>query len=198
MGGNASDTGADDKKNRSGSSKKFMSVDPLGETPVARVLMVRRPLGYFPLYSPPGGFIIRRYAPGDEEHWLAIHREAEKSIKMTPDFFTLQFGSDPQLLRQRQLYLLSPAGVPVGTSTAWFGGHSKGPEWGRVHWVAVRPEFQRRGLASILISATCARLQELGHKQAYLVTWSDRPWAIRLYEKFGFVRESERGGGFDR
>jgi GNAT superfamily N-acetyltransferase len=175
--------------------QKNMSLILPGHSPAARVLMIRCPLSGFLPCSPPPGFKVRMYQTGDEGHWLKIHREAEESIKMSPSFFQQQFGADSHLLRLRQLYILSPEGTPVGTSTAWFGGHSRDDDWGRVHWVAIQPDFQRRGLASALISATCARLEALGHSKAYLVTWSDRPWAIRLYERFGFVRQSQDAQG---
>ena len=58
--------------------------------------------------------------------------------------------------------------------------------WGRVHWMAIRPEFQGRGLGRALLTVICRRLRELGHERAYLHTSAARLAAIRLYLGFGF------------
>jgi len=58
---------------------------------------------------------------------------------------------------------------------------------GRVHWVAIDPEHQGRGLSKPLLSTVCNTLAAMGHDEAYLVTSSGRVAAIRLYLHFGFV-----------
>ena len=101
---------------------------------------------------------------------------------------TSQCGVNSALrdLRQRQCYLLAPTGEVVGTGTAWFNNNFEGARWGRVHWLAILPEFQGRGLAKPLMTSICRRLGELGHEQVYLSTSTARPVAIGLYLKFGF------------
>jgi ribosomal protein S18 acetylase RimI-like enzyme len=58
---------------------------------------------------------------------------------------------------------------------------------GRVHWVAILPAFQGRGLAKPLLTAVCLRLRELGHTSAYLSTSAARIPALNLYRQFGFA-----------
>ncbi len=62
-----------------------------------------------------------------------------------------------------------------------------GDRWGRVHWMAIVPEFQRHGLGKVLLGAICQRLRELGHERAYLHTSAARIPAIQLYLRFGFA-----------
>jgi len=66
--------------------------------------------------------------------------------------------------------------------------------WGRVHWMAILPEYQGRGLGKVLLTTICRRLSDLGHKQAYLHTSVARIPALKLYLRFGFepaVRNAE-------
>ena len=64
-----------------------------------------------------------------------------------------------------------------------------GESWGRVHWVAIRPEFQGRGLAKPLISASLRIIEQLGHDKVYLSTATPRLPAINLYLSQGFLPE---------
>ena len=93
------------------------------------------------------------------------------------------------MLAQRQAYLCDGQGQPVGTASAWPNEPSKGPEYGRVHWVAILPAHQGQGLAKPLLAVVCRRLRQSGHTRAYLDTSTGRLPALNLYLKFGFVPE---------
>lgn len=56
----------------------------------------------------------------------------------------------------------------------------------RVHWVAIRPAYQGRGLARPLLFDIGQTLRELGHTRATLTTSHQRALAIALYRKIGF------------
>src|SRR5438309_1776444 len=135
----------------------------------------------------PANYTIRWYRPGDELHWLNIHKEADQYNAITPELFTQQFGSDPGVLEQRQCYLVNECHAPIGTASAWFDDQFEGGPIGRVHWLALLPAYQGHGLSKPLMTAVCRRLRELGHTSAYLSTSSSRSSAIRLYLKFRFL-----------
>lgn len=173
------------------------------------VKMIRASLDGLPEFVLPDGFSLRWFLPGDEAHWRRIHLAAERLIEITPELFGKQFGvregrglqsasarEHPggmnfalRDLRERQCYLLEPRGEIVGTGTAWFDDDFEGVRWGRVHWLAILPGFQGRGLGRGLMTAICRRLRELGHKRAYLHTSTTRIPAIKLYLRFGFEPE---------
>jgi GNAT superfamily N-acetyltransferase len=153
----------------------------------APVFMVRSHLQHIPEFRLPRGFSLRWYEPGDEEAWVQIHLQAEPFLRITPALFTEQFGSDATRLGERQCYLVSPEGEEIGTATAWFDDNFEGRPHGRVHYVAIVPDFQGRALSKPLMTAVCKRLSELGHERAYLATSAGRVPAIRLYRKFGFL-----------
>lgn len=152
-----------------------------------RVLMVREHLEGIPEYALPQGFTLRWYRPGDEETWLEIHRVADLENKITPDLFSRAFDANASELARRQCYLATVRGEIIGTATAWFDDNFEGRRVGRVHYVAILPEFQGKGLSKPLMTAVCRRLRELGHERAYLTTSTTRVPAIRLYRSFGFV-----------
>jgi GNAT superfamily N-acetyltransferase len=149
------------------------------------VRMIRDHLNDIPHYKLPEPYTIRPYQAGDETAWLDIQAATDRYNPITPELFGAQFGSDPKLLADRQFYLCDETTRPIGTATAWFGqGAWQG--WGRLHWVAIVPAHQGRGLAKPLMTVTCRRLRELGHRRAYLTTATARIPAIGLYLKFGF------------
>lgn len=149
------------------------------------VRMIRDHLNDIPYYDLPEPYTIRPYQPGDETAWLEIQAAADRYNPITPALFEAQFGHDSTALAERQFYLCDGMMRPIGTATAWFGA---GPwrAWGRLHWVAIAPAQQGRGLANPLMTVTCRRLRELGHRRAYLSTATARIPAISLYLKFGF------------
>lgn len=139
-----------------------------------------------PVFPLPESFSVQNIRAGAEPTWLAVQLAAEKQLAITADWFWNDFGRDGSAHAERILFLHDANGKAVGTAAAWLDDETKRPELGRIHWVAIAPSHQGRGLAKPLVSATLQRLRELGHSSAYLKTDSSRPIAIRVYEAFGF------------
>ncbi len=161
-----------------------------------RITMVRPHLDDIPQHPLPRGFSLRWYRTGDRETWVRIHERAERYVPATAQVYDKQFGGDETELAQRQAFLLDPHGQEIGTATAWFDNQHQGRRFGRVHWVAIVPEYQGKGLAKPLLTAVCNRLVQLGHDCAYLSTGTARLPAIHLYLSYGF--EPEIGDEEDR
>ena len=150
------------------------------------VRMSRENLDDIPGYSLPVGYSIRWYRPGYEKHWQAVQSLADEYTRVTPDLFQEQFGTDTQLLSERQCFLCDSQDNIIGTATAWLDNQGEKPP-GRIHWLAIIPQQQGNGLAKPLLTTVCKRLKELGHSRTYLTTQSVRIPAINLYAKFGFA-----------
>ena len=152
-----------------------------------KIILWREHLEEIPDFPLPDHFSLRWYQPGDDQEWFRIQSTADRLNEITPDLFARQFGKDEHELARRQCFLLNSRGNAIGTATAWFNDNFEGKRFGRVHWVAILPEYQGRGLAKPLMTTICHRLRELGHTRAYLTTSTARLGAIRLYLRFGFV-----------
>lgn len=150
-----------------------------------RVTMVCPDLARGPSFETPPGYAVRGWRPGDREAWLRIHELAEREAPVSAEVYARDFGTDEAELARRQLFLLDAADREIGTVTAWFG-NLEGQALGRIHWLAIIPDYQGRGLSRVLLARACHRLIELGHARAYLTTHSAKLRAIRLYRHHGF------------
>lgn len=153
------------------------------------VSMVRHNLDDIPQFDLPEPYSMKLYQSGDGEAWLRIEKESEKHFPVEDELFEDQFGNELELLSNRQFFICDENGKEIGTATAWFNNDYNGLVYGLVHWVAIVPSEQGKGLAKPLMSAVCNRLKELGYDRALLNTSTARIPAINLYLKFGFVPE---------
>jgi GNAT superfamily N-acetyltransferase len=149
------------------------------------IAMIRPDMADIPQHPLPEGFSIRNYRPGDEEAWVAIHELADQYNRITRLTFEAEFGWDLPSFADRGFFLDAPDGRTIGTASAWYDSNFLGELAGRVHWVAIVPEYQARGLSKPLLSAVMNRLAE-SHDRVFLTTSSARIAAMRLYLDFGF------------
>ena len=133
----------------------------------------------------PQPYSIRPFAEGDVAAWTAIQAAADRYNEITSGLFHAAFGGSHDAHAEQILIACDGAGFPVGTAAAWMGDGDRA-QLGRLHWVAVVPEHQGRGLGRALVMRAIARLADLGHSSAYLTTSAARLPAIHLYDGCGF------------
>ncbi|MEC0240157.1 GNAT family N-acetyltransferase [Paenibacillus dokdonensis] len=149
--------------------------------------MIRQDLNHIPSYSFPSEYRVRMYTPGEEEIWADI----ETSVDEFPDktaalrHFDKEFGSYTEEMSSRCLLIENADGEAIGTTTAWYGAFQNDEIWGRIHWVAIRPEEQGKKLAKPLLSAALEILSQY-HDHAYLTTQTTSYQAINMYLNYGF------------
>jgi GNAT superfamily N-acetyltransferase len=151
--------------------------------------LYREHLELIPRYPLPQGYSFRWYQPGDEALWVEIYTKAEAYIKINAELFWKEFGEDKPGLQERMCFVLDDQQRGIGTATAWFNREYFGADSGRIHWVAIIPDAQGKGLSKPLMTTVLRKMRTLGHIRTYLVTSSARIPAINLYLKFGFVPE---------
>lgn len=150
------------------------------------VIMVVERIEAVPRRELPAGFSYRTYREGDRETWTRIHAATHFYDPLPQALHARQFGDDEDALAARQIFVVNGDGQAVATATAWFNDPAHGVLGGRVHWVAVVPSVQRRGIASALLGRVCDRIVELGDTAAYLTTDAGNSRAIALYQGLGF------------
>lgn len=159
----------------------------LQRLPNVNVWMVNQDITCAPRYDLPVGYRMRFYRDGDLETWVRIQQAAERYFTPTADNFARAMPGETDHLATRVMFLTNPSGVDIGTITAWEDSALLGRSIGVVHWVAIIPAAQGRGLAKPMISAILDVLRSHGHRWACLETDTRRVKAIRVYSQFGFA-----------
>ncbi|RKN86988.1 GNAT family N-acetyltransferase [Paenibacillus ginsengarvi] len=133
------------------------------------------------------GYSIRPFVSGDEAHWARIEclsgefKTEEEALR----HFRKEFGEHIAEMESRCLFVVDQDGLPVGTTTAWYGTFDGRPI-GRIHWVAVIPDHQGRKLAKPLFTEALRTLA-LFHEEAYLTTQTTSYKAVGMYLNYGFA-----------
>ena len=149
------------------------------------VRMIRRHMKNLPQYDLPEGYTIGPMGRGDGALWTDVQRDAEPVLEITDHIFWQEFGDDPAGIERRCYLIRDPRHLAVGTISGWYSRDFRGQDWGRIHWVAVRPSQRGKGLARAGMTYAMNRLAEW-HERAWLLTSTTRLPAIRIYLDFGF------------
>lgn len=152
-------------------------------------ILMKRPKGTpIPEHKLAPGFSFHDYEPGNEADWCRIETsvgEFEHEDKAW-EYFKGEFAPYPEELKRRMIFVRDPRGELVATSTAWWNdkGERKVPI---LHWVAVAPSAQGKGIGKAIVSEAIKRKVALeGDEDLYLSTqtWSYK--AINIYRQAGF------------
>jgi len=159
----------------------------------AHVIMFRPHMRDIPRAEFPGGYGIRPMTLDDIGLWTDIERDAEPWFPIGSDEFRHVFGDELAAVGRRCFIITDSRGLGVGTISAWYDREYRGGQWGRIHWLAVRPAHQRKGLARAGLALAMRKLAQW-HDRAMLATQTRREGAIRLYLDFGFVPDLADSG----
>lgn len=157
-------------------------MDPV---PDVYVRMVRRHMRDIPQCAFPAGYGMRPMRLEDAGLWEDCQRDAEPILTIEPGLFMQAFGEEPDEIPRRVFLITNPRGLAVGTIGAWLSHDFEEGEWGRIHWVSVRPSEQGKGLMKAAMTSAMNLLAQW-HDRAWLDTSSGRLGAIKVYLDFGF------------
>lgn len=149
------------------------------------VVMIREHMRDIPQVAFPDGYGVRGMRREDIALWTDIQRDAEEFLTIGDNLFLGQFGDDLESIGHRCFIVTDPKGRGIGTISAWRSRNWRGKEWGRIHWVALRPSYQGKGLGKAMLTFAMNELAQY-HDRVYLDTDLKRIPAISLYLKYGF------------
>lgn len=168
--------------------------------PYTAVVMLRENAENVPEFPLPEGYHFAPFTPEDEEKWVQLQtvvthvENAAQGRQIFREEF-LMAGEDvpgkqcPGYAKtvERTVLVKTQNGELVGVATLWTGD-TFGEDWQRVHWVAVHPDHQGKGLAKCMIARMLALYKELGcDTPIYLTTQTKTYRAVRVYAQLGFV-----------
>ena len=146
-------------------------------------LLLEGDLDGVPQLPLPEGYRFVFFRPGDRDIWIDIERSAGEltSHAQGVEVWNKYYGGREDSLCRRMVFVENAAGEKVATATAYediTGRDRSGSGW--LHWVAVRREYQGRGLSKPLISYVLGVMRALGQTQT--TTWL----ACKVYLDLGF------------
>jgi GNAT superfamily N-acetyltransferase len=160
--------------------------------PDTPVNMLREHMRDIPEVPFPEGFSIRPMRAGEGALWTDVQRDAEEMFAVDDGLFEREFGDDLPATERRCFFVVESKGAAVGTASAWYSRDFRGANWGRIHWVAIRRAYRRRGLARAAVSHALRYLAR-HHERAWLATSTSRLGAIRIYLDIGFIPDLAPG-----
>jgi len=150
------------------------------------VTMIRHDMQNIPQIPFPEGFSIRPMRLDEAALWTDIERDTETHFGISDDLFYHEFGRDLQATQWRCFIIVNERGVGVGTISAWYNRDFRGEDYGIIHWVAIRPAYQNRGLGKAGLSFALNKMAQW-HKRCMLNTSIERLPALKIYLDAGFV-----------
>ena len=137
----------------------------------------------------PEGYRFVFFRPGDRDAWIEVERSAKElvSYRQGLEVWEKYYGGNEDGLSDRMVFVENESGEKVATATAYYDiTHRDISGDGWLHWVAVRREYQGRGLSKPLISHVLNIMRNLGYVHAKIPTQTTTWLACRIYLDFGF------------
>lgn len=152
-------------------------------------LMLERDLNNLPQFSLPAGYRFVFFGPGDRDAWIDIEISAKElsDYEQGVEVWNRYYGGNEDMLVNRMVFVENEKGEKVATATAYFditGRDTSGDGW--LHWVAVRRQYQGKGLSKPLISHVLGIMRGLGYTRAKIPTQTTTWLACKIYLDFGF------------
>jgi mycothiol synthase len=133
----------------------------------------------------PEGYTLRPVDESNAFNRAAAQHAAFQSSTPWQDYLQIykHFMASPGYPTGCDWAILAPAGCVASFCIAWFDTVSR---VGQIEPVGTHPDFQRKGLGKVVISAGMRHLQSLGMRSVRICVLADNLAAIKLYESVGF------------
>jgi GNAT superfamily N-acetyltransferase len=176
------------------------------------VIMEKSDTNSYPRYNLPVDYHFSYYQRGFEQQWAQLQFEVEQVDSLDEayqafhteylygknmnwihketelhDISKIESAPYYEQLCKQVIFVVDSKGKVVGTGSVW-NGNMFGKELKRLHWVAVSPMDQGKGIAKAIVTRLLDiynTLDDCGYIYLTSQTWSYR--AINVYFQFGFT-----------
>lgn len=151
--------------------------------------MIYEDLSVVPEFKLPEGYSFKFFEEGNEKDWVEIEVSSGdiENEKSGYDKFEKYYGNYIDDIKKRMIFIVDRNNTPIGTATGFFMEKPIDDRiTGDLHWVAVRKEFQGKGLSKPLITEAMKVMYQLGHKGAYLHSQTHTWLACKIYKSLGW------------
>lgn len=140
-------------------------------------------------YSLPDGYYFEFYKAGDRDTWIEIEKSAKEFSNYDEglDAWNRYYEGREDELYNRMVFVVTESGEKVATATAFYDIHGRdksGTGW--LHWVAVKREYQGKGLSKPLVTYVLNVMKALGYTYAKIPTQTNTWLAVKVYLDLGF------------
>lgn len=154
------------------------------------LILERKSLENIAHYELPEGYRFVFYRPGDRDEWIKIEKSAKEfsSWEQGLESWKRYYEGKDSELENRMVFIETLEGEKVATATAYYdiyGRDTSGAGW--LHWVAVKREYQGRGLSKPLISYVLNVMRKLGYTHGKIPTQTTTWLACKIYLDFGYT-----------
>lgn len=153
-------------------------------------LLLERELSDIANYSLPAGYQFVPYSDGDREQWIDIEMSAKEfsNYEQGLEAWNRYYANSLTILPKRMFFIENEKGEKVASATAFYDIHGRdtlGAGW--LHWVAVKREYQGKGLSKPLITYVLNAMKNLGYLHAKIPTQTNTWLACKVYLDLGFL-----------
>lgn len=152
-------------------------------------LLLENDLDNITEYTLPDGYHFEFYKDGNRDAWIEIEKSAKEfsSYDEGLSAWNRYYSGKENELKSRMVFVVNNQGEKVATATSFYDINKKdksGAGW--LHWVAVKREYQGKGLSKPLISYVLNVMKSLGYTHAKIPTQTNTWLAVKIYLDLGF------------
>lgn len=157
-------------------------------------LLLEREITNVHPYRLPVGYKFVPYSDGDRDRWIDIEMSAKEftGYEQGLEAWNRYYANSLDLLPDRMVFIENEKGEKIATATAFYNIHGKDmSDAGWLHWVAVKREYQGKGLSKPLITYVLNIMKNLGYSHAKIPTQTNTWLACKIYLDLGFLPVKE-------
>lgn len=153
-------------------------------------LLLENDITEVPQFELPEGYRFVTYSDNDKDAWIDIELSAKEftSYEQGVEAWNRYYATRQEELPGRMFFIETENGEKIATATAFYDIYGRDTsDDGWLHWVAVKREYQGKGLSKPLITYVLRVMNQLGHSRAKIPTQTNTWLACKVYMDLGFL-----------